>query len=389
MLAELEKYQIALDLKQIEKVHVPMALASIENPELKTSPQLIAKIHDEWFEHQIGVCREAFSDIRLAECKIFFEHIAAQRFGVRFKLPENVHSRDDVYEAWLSTLWLEISHRLENQGLAKFVVDSGAAISTAVWAAILTLPSGEALEGAFGYGLDIAGNRIKIPPTDPMWIWSPRNIPGGGDLGFQFSIFRCEEAIKAMKDPQVKTIFVLGAGWLTEIRHFPNDYLRGKKIQVCDPDPKLPSNLLSDLPEWLQNSIEYHHIGIQDFIPMMLQKGIKADLVYMMGVASFMFDKMPGLIGAAMSLLKPGGRFMFDVELDHLILKRDIFVMSWGGIHSDIKLELMQEEVAIDRVETLCMALSNKFGVKLMVTHEVQPTTDTPPMGVIFTMQTG
>lgn len=234
-----------------------------------------------------------------------------------------------------------------------------------------------AVEFSYGYGKDVNGTFREIPESDPYY-------GRGGDTGFTFLRWRGEktaEAIKALRRerPEGKlNILCLGAGLMPEIRHFlTEEDLKDIKITCCDSDPEI------DIAEYFDFDIapyiEYRKVDVETMLGMEMQAGNKYDMIYVSGLMSYVAEKMPQLVAGLVGLLSEDGKLLFDLQLGHWVLKRDVMIFDWGG-------KMLNFHFAESPEEALGTVKAIVEGAKLPVEVAMETSSKEEPVGVAFTL---
>ncbi len=234
-----------------------------------------------------------------------------------------------VREAKLSVLrdevWPELfGHAKENLGMAAFLLEN-ALHSDCIARFLLNVwkcPA-KAVLPAHGVAEDILKNPIAVPRTDPMF-------PYCYDQSYRMIQYRTRMPQSELR--QMKKVIFLGGGLLPELWTY--DFLlkcgqNQLQVVVYDQDDGLPSYLEQILSGKLSDfGIDYR---VEDFESAFVdanQQGIY-DGVVMNGVLSYRLKDLEKIFRGVAGLLKPGGKFFFDLQLKHPVLLFDVLTLDW------------------------------------------------------------
>ena len=241
------------------------------------------------------------------------------------------------------TIWHDFSiAMLGNPRLTSFEENYGARSKYFVpWQR--TIPRAVALEGAFGWVYDFAGHWSKVESDDPFFWWIIRE---------PMFVYLRERAMKTAEAlASAKDVLFLGAGHLPELRHV------GLKrptlfVTACDNDSATLGELMSNSyvgDNVCTHNISYHHLDISRMLDYAERLRRSYDVIVMNGVAAYYYHRdgdkvvgfLPHIVERAVSLLRPGGKFIFDFQLNHWNLLRDYLVFNWK---SDPPMALLKDE---------------------------------------------
>ncbi len=293
-------------------------------------------------------------------------------------------SHSDVDKAELDKLWGPIYVRIiNNSALAEFILDYGGAESEFFfpWLQSVATSMSEALEMAYGGGYGVDGKWYsKVPEEDnisdfihnvPTFVFQRERQLMMADL-----VSWAEDIGRNSKPSKV---IDLGAGRMAWARYhgfqFNGDVL---KILAVDKDATVNPNELFENPESL--GIKYEQ---SDFIRWLnTTKEKDADLIMLGGVASYF--PLPKFVEVILKpvyrILKPGGVFFFDLQLDCLQYEWTIKLFDW----TKMQLEKSADE-AIAKVENIRRQLW-EAGMKFSAEYSVD-TPNAHPSAIMVVFQ--
>ncbi|MBR3257202.1 class I SAM-dependent methyltransferase [Candidatus Saccharibacteria bacterium] len=256
-----------------------------------------------------------------------------------------------------------------NHGLAQFMEDYGVKSAYFIpW--LLEVPSARCLEGAFGWGYDIAGNWKKIEPEDPFFRWTVQ------EPMFKYLRERAGRTADLVKGKN--RVLVLGAGYLPEFRKACYEPRVDKQeVLAFDIDPNVNTHAIElELKKISNISISYRSLSIQSFFKMKDNYG-HFDAIIMNGIQSYYLDKLEENIVNCFHLLNPNGVFVFDLQLMHWNLARDAIVFDFK---TTPQMQLIEsKERATEKVRNIIRRYIPT--ASLVVTPD---STNNPPTGVMF-----
>ena len=98
------------------------------------------------------------------------------------------------------------------------------------------------------------------------------------------------------------------------------------KIVACDSNPDV-SKWYAKHSSFMGGRIDFRSEDIQTTLLSLLDGS--QSTIYMTGVASYCTDRLPALLPLVLSKLKPGGNFIFDLQIMDWSLERNIKVFGW------------------------------------------------------------
>ncbi len=250
-----------------------------------------------------------------------------------------------------------------NLGLYQFFLDYGMYSDFFIpW--LLQIPKALALEVGFGYGYDITGKWRKIPKEDAFYWWVVRE---GMFIYLRERAVRAASLIEGKKD-----ILFLGAGYLPELRYVGYQAKNLQRIVAVDSDADIPKSELFKSLDGLKNIRLEYHTG--NLISTLKDNIELFDVIVMNGVMSYCYDKILDIIWLAIAKIKPGGTFLFDLQLKEWNIVRDALVFDWK---TDPPMTLIDDtEKVINMVESRCRNLP------VQVSHSV----DSNHQSITFTI---
>lgn len=346
-------------------------LAEGGQPE-ETDPKMLAEIKRSFY----GIC-ERLKDSELpkdflndSEKVALFYHKRGKMLGIPTDFIADDMTGEDILKGWFDAYWRKVEPLLKNPALGEYMYASHAKDSEMFWCFLVGSASYLAIETAYRWGFDPVGIYREAALDDPLSLWTYR------DEAYLYQKWRDNEFMGEIRG--AKDILALGAGGMPEIRR--TGYLRNdsawedQTFCACDLDPRIDFDfLMEDQPLPAHERIRYEHTDIETMLRNMREEGNTFDLIYVKGVLSFMMDKIGPLSLAAMSLLRPGGKFIFDLQLEHFAMLRDACIFGWGGGASSAKIELLPREKALGKV----YAQTDAVGIKR--TQILDPVVMTDP----------
>jgi len=98
------------------------------------------------------------------------------------------------------------------------------------------------------------------------------------------------------------------------------------KIVACDSHPDV-AKWYAEHPRFMKGKVDFRSEDMQTTL-LSLSDGSQST-IYMTGVASYCTDRLPALVPLVLSKLKPGGNFIFDLQIMDWSLERNIKVFGW------------------------------------------------------------
>lgn len=254
----------------------------------------------------------------------------------------------------LDAIWAFASKALSNnEALVKFVLDNGGAESDFFFPWMITVASSpsEALELSYNAGRNIDGDWItKIPEEDNISFFV-KNLP---TLAYNRERqIRVADLVMTDRDmmavDETSKVMDLGAGRMAWARH--HGFIFNPKIQqfyACDIDTTIqPKDLF---PKTKLKDIELVYER-KDVMEELKNPSVKdPSLVILQGVASYypMNVFTETVVKPVYSLLRTGGGFFFDLQLNHISYEWSVKVFGWP----EMKLPNKASD-AIDMIEAM------------------------------------
>lgn len=288
------------------------------------------------FEQDVVMAHEEFARyIRIAESQIatspfMMKHIKNTFYGQH----EYSTPKED-----LDRIWNLVAPALErNAGLAKFTNDYEGALSEYFfpWLIMLVTSQSEALMLAYGLCRNLRGEVRVVQDDDPIMLFVKNDPTFVAARERAIRIANLATLARLVMPEGVKSkVIDLGAGRMPWARFHGFEFDPEKqKILAFDKDTSIvPKELLG-----VTASEEYFKFRHEDiFTAISRNECSNANLVILSGVASYL--EMPVLkeqiVKPLHSLLRPGGLFFFDVQLDCIYYKRSMKIFSWPKLRLD------------------------------------------------------
>ena len=294
-------------------------------------------------------------------------------------------SHPNVQRSAMDQIWTFMSPVMQkNEALAQFVLDNGGAESSYFfpWVISVAKSPSEALELSYNSGRNLSGKWVsEIPKDDNIWYFV-QNLP---TLAYnrerQLRVAELVTIDRSKWTASEKSIVVdLGAGRMAWARHHGfRPYPRAQLVYACDRDASV-------VPEELFPNNEFGKTGLryeQEDIMVELQNPScsESSLVILQGVASYypmpVFTEM--IMKPVYALLRTGGSFFFDLQLNHISYEWSVKVFGWPAM----KLP-ESASAAIDVVEGLRKKLWLS-GMKFRAEYALD-TYNTSPLSVMVTL---
>lgn len=315
-----------------------------ENPE-ETSQEKQKEIKDSFYRicerlKETELPKEFLSDTKNVER--FYRH-RGQMLGIPTDFLKPEMSGEEIFSAWTDAYWKKVEPLLKNPALGEYMFASRAKDSELFWCFLVGSASYLAIETAYRFGFTPVGTFREATLDDPLSLWTYR------DEAYLYQKWRDDQFRSEIEN--ATEALALGAGGMPEIRR--TGFLDGKSeisqnIFACDSDPRIDFEFLaSELPEKIREKIDYRKVDLSTMLAMMMKEERTFDLIYIKGVLSFMTDRIEPVTAAVMQLLRPGGKFLFDMQLSHFAMLRDACIFGWGGGASDAKIELLPKDDAM------------------------------------------
>ncbi|MBR2836862.1 class I SAM-dependent methyltransferase [Candidatus Saccharibacteria bacterium] len=275
-------------------------------------------------------------------------------------------------------MWNEICPALrQNAGLTEFTLDYDGAKSEFFFPwlkSVATSPSA-ALEMSYGAGYDIAGEWVDAVPEDdpidgfvrddPTFVYNRERQLYVADLVTTLQ--------KQATSKRKSKVIDLGAGQMAWARWhgFKFDPKR-QEIRAFDKDVHIePKRLFDDKEIW--SGLVYQHCDMRKALTQ--PECMDADLIMLGGVASYYPHAafVQGVILPVYQLLRLGGVFFYDLQLDCPYLRRSMAVFSWPEMHfyGDATATMMH----VENMRKTLWAGGLKFGAEYVLdTYNATPS---------------
>lgn len=263
-------------------------------------------------------------------------------------------SHPTVQRFTLDQVWSRILPSLQKkEALTHFVLDNGGAESSYFfpWMISVAKSPSEALELSYNAGRNLNGDWVDNIPSDDNINFFVHNLP---TLAYnrerQMKVAQLVTADREKWGQNGKSVVTdLGAGRMAWARHHgfvPEP--RRQTIEACDRDVTIKPELLFPNNEFGKCGLHYRREDI--LVELQKSSCIRSSLVILQGVASYypmaVFSK--AIVEPVHLLLRDGGSFFFDLQLDHISYEWSVKVFGWP----EMKLPKSASE-AIDIVEAL------------------------------------
>ena len=263
-------------------------------------------------------------------------------------------SHPTVPRASMDRIWGFMSQIMQkNEALTQFVLDNGGAESCYFfpWVMSVAKSPSEALELSYNSGRNLRGEWVDEIPADDNINYFVHNLP---TLAYnrerQMKVAELVTADRENWGANEKSVVTdLGAGRMAWARHhgfIPDP--KNQKIEACDRDATINVNELFPNGEFGKCGLHYQREDI--LVELQKSSCIESSLVILQGVASYypmhVFTK--AIVEPVYLLLRKGGSFFFDLQLDHISYEWSVKVFGWP----EMKLP-KTASMAIDIVEDL------------------------------------
>lgn len=294
----------------------------------------------------------------------------------------NHHAKEEN----LQKIWGFMEPRIKsNVGLAQFILDYQGAESHYFfpWLINVARSPATALEMSYGEGPDANGKwhtgiELTNDPIaqfvydDPAFVYNRERQLYVADLAV--SMTKLAKANKPLK------IIDFGAGRLPWVRHYASSFSRhAQNIYAFDKDVSIdPAKLFGSKLEEL--GIIYKH---GDFTQQLTNPDCRdADLIILGGVMSYIQPEVVigKIVPAIHGLLKEGGVFFFDLQIDCPVYRHSIDVLGWPEFDLPVS-----TASAIGRIETMRQLLW-KNNIKFCAEY-ASDTYNDEPSAVMATLQ--
>lgn len=224
------------------------------------------------------------------------------------KLDPNLSEKD------FNAFWHKFENRLDNGGLAKV---ARMMVSRFIFPWAYLCPKSASWEISFGWGMDFGGKWHKVPKNDPAY-WMLLRIPG--------LIWTRERTILSRYEITGKdSVLFIKAGCLPTLRYYKGGKLP-KEIIACDDDVTVPLNSIFGWDP-VMHGVEYHRDETYSFLDELETRGKKFDSIVMLSGSCQYHDTLDKLIPSVVKFLKPGGKFMFDIQPKNWDMDFSIYVL--------------------------------------------------------------
>ncbi|MBR2839938.1 class I SAM-dependent methyltransferase [Candidatus Saccharibacteria bacterium] len=270
-------------------------------------------------------------------------------------------SHPKVDRAHLDKIWNFMSPMIQkNEALAQFVLDNGGAESSYFFPWVMSVASSpsEALELSYNAGRNLMGEWVSNIPEDDNINFFVQNLP---TLAYnrerQLRVANLVTSDRNTTISNEKSVVVdLGAGRMAWARHhgFQSNPMR-QRVFACDKDPSIQPYELFPCNAFWNSSLTYEHKDIMEELKN--PSCADASLVILQGVASYypMSLFTEAIVKPVYTLLRSGGSFFFDLQLDHISYEWSVKVFGWP----EMKLPKTASD-AINAVEVMRKILWHK-----------------------------
>jgi len=267
---------------------------------------------------------------------------------------------------------------LDNPGFAEFLRDIGSGTKEFL-DHMQKMPHPIMLLASIGLNAD-----EKEIPTGDLFFSYVCNEPVHSYTRFRASVLVPFLLNEGLEDADFSVVG-LGSGYVPELRLIDKRIKKDQKlvrqlptkIIICDKHPDV-ARWHADHPSFMMGKVDFHNEDIQTTL-LALSEGSQST-IYMTGVASYCVDRLPGLVPLIISKLKPGGNFVFDLQVMDWSLERIIKVLGWQvpGFKPNSNF--------VDAIELVAQATK---GLPLSVkNYYLDPNADhDTPAGVVFRLQ--
>lgn len=241
----------------------------------------------------------------------------------------------------------------KNEALAKFVVENGGAESAFFfpWVMSVATSPSEALELSYNAGRNLQGEWITDIPKNDNIAFFVRNLP---TLSYnrerQLKVAELAAEDQGRWRTGKKSVVVdLGAGRMAWARyHGFQPKPDSQQIYACDRDATIVPKELFPNSEFGKSGLKYERKDIMT--ELMNPRCTDSSLVILQGVASYypMAVFANTIVKPVYTILRAGGKFFFDLQLNHISYEWSVKVFDWP----EMKLPASASE-AIDSVEFL------------------------------------
>lgn len=251
----------------------------------------------------------------------------------------------------LDPIWEKVGPALaKNAGLAQFVLDYDGAVSDFFFPWLITIHTSPslALEMAYGEGFDIKG-RWRASDDDEIDYFVRNDPTFVYNRERQLFVADLVTSVRDARPYRTKSKIVdLGAGRMAWGRWHGFEFLPAvQEILAFDIDPTIAPEKLFE-PNPAEYGIAYHRVDIAKALGSSECEG--ASLVILGGVASYyppeVFESK--IVEPVYELLKDGGAFFFDLQLDCPYYRRSVAVFDWPAMQL-----AKSASAAIDTVEMI------------------------------------
>lgn len=259
------------------------------------------------------------------------------------KLIEEVKSRfydshADVKKAYLDKTWAFMYEMLKkNEALSQFIIDNGGAESSYFfpWVMAVAKSPSEALELSYNAGRNLCGEWVSKIPEDDNINFFVHNLP---TLAYNRERqLRVADLVMTDRDmtavDETSKVMDLGAGRMAWARYHGFTFNpKVQQIYACDTDPAIQPKKL------------FNKTGLKEINLVYEQKDIMSELkspstedpslVILQGVASYYPMEMfvEAIVKPVYGLLKVGGSFFFDLQLNHISYEWSVKVFGWPAM---------------------------------------------------------
>ena len=269
-----------------------------------------------------------------------FYHRRGRMLGIDTSFINPEMSSLEIFANWIDAYWQKVEPLLLNRpALCDFIIEKRLVDSEMFWSFLLGPMDYLGAEAAYRWGFDPVGVYRCAASSDPFTAWAK------SDEFFAFQRWRNEKLLKEIIEAD--EVLVLDCGSLPELRMsdyiYDNQYrFREQTFHACDIDLKVDLDFLmmEYVPE-AKRRIHYQQYSISEMLVEMVNSNETFDLIYLKDSLSFRLKSIQPLMQAALRLLNPGGKFVFDLRLLHPTLEEYKKIFGLDGLELPTTMEVV------------------------------------------------